>query len=438
MNQWFTVRNREVASKHVFIGTTRIATALVPGVKALNGGTEPSGTGNNGTSSRLPAPAQRASGILNAMGIQQRSAVAAQRARNLEKNPHYANPAPATPGAGTATNQDNFLYFYHPDHLGSSSYVTDVSGRPYEHLEYFPFGETWVQESSNTQRTPYLFTGKELDEETGLYYFGARYYDPRTSVWQSPDPILAAYLDGKRNGGTFKSTRLALYTYTSHNPLKFIDPDGNAELSVGKDLGPGDWHPYHRIFNMDTWKSANAYNLQQANGAKEYSTIGQRQDFYAWFQSATDQKGFETKWPGAASNVARGVDVMAQTIGDFSSNIRNFANDGNRSIFEDALPKLRALYNGPTLKGDDAFKWDAKTLSQEQHLVQPLYEAAKKGGFFGFIESSAKQSSPIYSVPGSLMGLPPFKGDISKPADRWNYGMRNMGYDVKPSDMPAP
>ncbi|WP_414709498.1 RHS repeat domain-containing protein [Ramlibacter sp.] len=44
-------------------------------------------------------------------------------------------------------------------------------------MEYFPFGETWVEESSNTQRTPYLFTAKELDEETGLYYFGARYYD---------------------------------------------------------------------------------------------------------------------------------------------------------------------------------------------------------------------------------------------------------------------
>jgi RHS repeat-associated protein len=45
------------------------------------------------------------------------------------------------------------------------------------------------------QRTPYLFTAKEFDEETGLYYFGARYYDPRTSVWQNVDPILGDYLD---------------------------------------------------------------------------------------------------------------------------------------------------------------------------------------------------------------------------------------------------
>jgi RHS repeat-associated protein len=86
-------------------------------------------------------------------------------------------------------------FFYHPDHLGSSSYVTDLSGALYEHVEYFPFGETRVEEKSNTQRTPYLFTGKELDEETD--YYGARYYDPRTSVWQNPDPILEKYLPGR-------------------------------------------------------------------------------------------------------------------------------------------------------------------------------------------------------------------------------------------------
>ena len=53
---------------------------------------------------------------------------------------------------------------------------------------------SWVEQNSNVQRTPYLFTAKELDEETKLYYFGARYYDPRTSVWQSADPILEKYL----------------------------------------------------------------------------------------------------------------------------------------------------------------------------------------------------------------------------------------------------
>jgi uncharacterized protein RhaS with RHS repeats len=82
-------------------------------------------------------------------------------------------------GSGNVT--EAFRYFYHPDHLGSTSYITDASGEVYQHLEYFTFGETFVEEHSNTDRTPYLFNGKELDEETGLYYYGARYYDASES-----------------------------------------------------------------------------------------------------------------------------------------------------------------------------------------------------------------------------------------------------------------
>jgi RHS repeat-associated protein len=222
VNQWFTVRNREVATKHVFIGTTRIASALVPGVA-------PAGS-TIGTTPVIGPDAPI--GIARGMGIANRSAQAAQQARNLLKNPHYAGGMTGAPsngpssGPGTAANQDNFLYYFHPDHLGSSSYISDALGKPFEHLEYFPFGEMWVEESSNTQRTPYLFTGKELDEETGLYYFGARYYDPRTSVWQSPDPILAKYLHGAA-GGLENPMNFALYSYGRNNPIAYKDPDGN-------------------------------------------------------------------------------------------------------------------------------------------------------------------------------------------------------------------
>jgi len=78
-----------------------------------------------------------------------------------------------------------------------------LNGKLYEHLEYFPFGEGWIEENTNVQRTPYFLTAKELDEETGLYYFGARYYDPRTSVWQSTDPLISKYLHGQSNDGVY-------------------------------------------------------------------------------------------------------------------------------------------------------------------------------------------------------------------------------------------
>ena len=84
-----------------------------------------------------------------------------------------------------------------------------------------------MEENSNTQRTPYLFTAKELDEETGLYYFGARYYDPRTSVWQSPDPILGKYLSEEGPAGGLQAPiNFSLYTYGRNSPVVYRDPDG--------------------------------------------------------------------------------------------------------------------------------------------------------------------------------------------------------------------
>ena len=57
-------------------------------------------------------------------------------------------------------------------------------------------------------------------------YYGARYYDPRTSVWQSPDPILNEYMSGQTNGGVFNPKNLGLFTYTYNNPVNLVDPDG--------------------------------------------------------------------------------------------------------------------------------------------------------------------------------------------------------------------
>jgi RHS repeat-associated protein len=68
---------------------------------------------------------------------------------------------------------------------------------------------------------PYLFTGKEFDVETGLYYFGARYYDPRLSLWTTADPILGNLMHSGPN-----SVQLALYTYAGNNPIGLFDPDG--------------------------------------------------------------------------------------------------------------------------------------------------------------------------------------------------------------------
>ena len=57
--------------------------------------------------------------------------------------------------------------------------------------------QTFVEDRADHQRTPYLFNGKELDKETGLYYYGARYYDPRISMFLGVDPLAKAKKDFK-------------------------------------------------------------------------------------------------------------------------------------------------------------------------------------------------------------------------------------------------
>jgi len=129
----------------------------------------------------------------------------------------------SNPNGNTPFEKD--LYFYHRITSGAATTSPILQGKLYEHLEYFPFGEGWIEENTNVQRTPYLFTAKELDEETGTLLLRARYYDPRTSIWQSGDPILGKYLTGEPNGGVFVSRRL-VYSYGHLNPVGYSDPDG--------------------------------------------------------------------------------------------------------------------------------------------------------------------------------------------------------------------
>ncbi|WP_038100532.1 RHS repeat domain-containing protein, partial [Treponema pedis] len=115
----------------------------------------------------------------------------------------------------------------------------------YEHIEYTPYGELWVEETApGIDKLPFRFTGKELDEETGLYYYGARYLDPKYSRWLSGDPALGEYIpqapvndEAKKHnenlpgmGGVFNVVNLHVYHYAGNNPVKYTDPDGEASI----------------------------------------------------------------------------------------------------------------------------------------------------------------------------------------------------------------
>ena len=141
-----------------------------------------------------------------------------------------------TNGAGTQGNTYTAqvsTYYYHSDHLGSAHLITDYKGDEYERIEYTPYGEYWIEKRAPENKTlPFKFTGKERDEETGLYYYGARYLDPRTSRWLSADPAVGEYMAGSNvgQGGIYNQVNFNLYHYAGNNPIKYIDPTGKAVI----------------------------------------------------------------------------------------------------------------------------------------------------------------------------------------------------------------
>ena len=107
------------------------------------------------------------------------------------------------------------LYFYHSDHLGSSSFITDADGITTQHLQYLPYGELFVEQRSTANYfTPYKFSAKEKDEETSYSYFGARYLASDFSFWLSVDPLADKY------------PNISPYAYCNLNPVMLIDPNG--------------------------------------------------------------------------------------------------------------------------------------------------------------------------------------------------------------------
>ena len=115
-------------------------------------------------------------------------------------------------------------FFYHSDHLGSTSYITDDKGNITQYDAYLPYGELLVYEHSSSEDMPYKFNGKEMDSETGLYYYGARYMNPVISIWNTPDALIEA------------KPFVSSYTYCLGNPILLIDPDGNWERNSNGNL----------------------------------------------------------------------------------------------------------------------------------------------------------------------------------------------------------
>ncbi|WNY24062.1 hypothetical protein MmiHf6_13870 [Methanimicrococcus hongohii] len=116
-------------------------------------------------------------------------------------------------GNRVAKNSTEGTFWYLDDHLGSTNVMIDSEGELVERTLYYPFGSH--REGGEEK---YSFTGKEFDSEIGLYYYGARYYNPETFVFTQADSIIP---------DLYNPQALNRYSYCYNNPLKYTDPDGH-------------------------------------------------------------------------------------------------------------------------------------------------------------------------------------------------------------------
>jgi RHS repeat-associated protein len=279
-------------------------------------------------------------------------------------------------------NSDTFTYtyYYHTDHLGSSTYLTDDTGAIKEHIEYTPWGESWYEPANmEPLKLPnYKYTGKEQDA-TKLYYYGARYYDPQTSVWLSTDEAFDRYLDGSVNEGIYNSLNFGLYTYGYQNPIRYIDSDGNCVALA--------------IASMESSGAGAAAGLQgnNANGQVLASAISGVVDniidanktaiagasvlagtVIHLIKGDEDEKDKKNKNESSVENTAGGT-APATPPGDFNDKKKDEKDDTH--IKDESIePKnLEEKLNMEEIKSGNTVKDDVRIIKKE-NIRNPKYE----------------------------------------------------------------
>lgn len=153
---------------------------------------------------------------------------------------------------GTGTEPAQLLRYQYSNHLSTATLELDATAAIISYEEYFPFGSTSFQSGRSGAEVAlkrYRYTGKERDEESGLYYHGARYYIPWLARWTAIDPMEAKYAG------------MSPYNYSFNNPVMFNDPSG-ADPGWGK---KGDTWEYKENLTVDNYSEL---------GYNDYMTAG--------------------------------------------------------------------------------------------------------------------------------------------------------------------
>jgi len=233
------------------------------------------------------------------------------------------------------------------------------------------------EQTDGTYDNPFKFNMKKLDDYTGLYYYGARYYNPRLSIWYRVDPLAVYnpvmesefYGDGQHNGGVFYWGNLNPYIYTYQNPINFIDPNGK-QVDLRKYGGgsvnfyrqkpysngkPGKYE-YIRIEGDSSKPTTNVYQQMTNKTAQGYgsTTFAQENQLFdkeanIEFKSSSTQfedgllaeRGFDNV-SNAMVSVDQDLEVYGSSTNKFDDIVKDLDKEGDASIIVQDLANNRS------------------------------------------------------------------------------------------------
>ena len=293
------------------------------------------------------------------------------------------DPDNAQPGYGYIADDTNKeeTFFYHSDHLGSTSYyITDSKANITQFDAYLPYGELLVDEHSRSEDMPYKFKGKELDQETGLYYYGARYMAPIISLFLNTDRFREKY------------PFLSAYNFCKGNPIKFKDINGDS-LNM------------NNVIMMDRQNSIN--NMEQIEKDLEMITGLSISVSNGFMQYEKDINGKPVYNQGSetARNLLTKI-IDGQTIEVFSTNKKSFTPNGGTQVGLSSSQINDFINNTNNL--------DKETLGWGMTFIHELYHTGPGGSL---IDTAA-----LYGTGGVVDAMNVIRKELN--AQGKNFGQR--------------
>ena len=271
--------------------------------------------------------------------------------------------------APVSAESDETVYYLLTDHLGSVDVVLDEDGNVVERRDYLPYGSARAEvKGPAAPDTDQGFTGKELDEETGLQYYGARYYDPSIGRFVSVDPWEGDLKDPQ----TFNK-----FAYVRNNPVRYVDPTGE-KVEEYQPYAPDNGSYYALGEPMGEYRGITLYSSAWKTGSGEHP-----------YQC--------TSWAKTFALSEYGVDMSGTGNGDAygqQSEVSRAFNQNN--------PDNSNMYavnpNGGSVmpREDDIISWSGGTYGHVGVIVEVVFDAKSGTGQVYTLEQNVSANAALF------------------------------------------